>query len=103
MLENIINEIKRKEEESDKKIMNAKLKADSLIKTAEKKRSLLIKRYKDRVKKEKENFLKKALGEAKKEIEKIKVEERRKLTIELKNAKKNEKKAVQFVKNYLCD
>ena len=103
MLENIVNEIKRKEEESNRKIMNAKLKADSIIKNAEKKRSLLLKKYKDKVKKEKEIFFKQALGEAKKEIEKMEIEKKKKLTDEIKNAKKNEKKVIQFVKKYLCD
>ncbi|MDI6826169.1 MAG: hypothetical protein QMD36_03175 [Candidatus Aenigmarchaeota archaeon] len=92
MLESIVNEIKRKEEESNKRIMNAKLKADSIIKTAEKKRNFLTKKYKDWVKKEKEKFLKQALDEAKKEIEKIKIEERKKWVIELKNAKKMRRK-----------
>jgi len=103
MLESIVNEIKRKEEEANRKIMNAKLKADSIVKMAEKKRSLLMKKYGDEEKKAKEKFLKQALDEAKIEIEKIKVEERKKLTNEIKKAEKNEKKAIQFVKNYLCE
>jgi len=103
MLESIVNEIKRKEEESNRKIMNARLKADSIVKMAEKKRSLLMKKYGDEEKRAKEKLLKQALDEAKKEIEKIKVEERKKLVIELKRAKNNEKGAIQFVKNYLCD
>jgi len=101
MLESIVNEIKRKEDEANRKITNARAKADSIIKMTEKKRSLLMKKYEDKVKKE--NFLKQALDEAKKEIEKINIEERKKLMIEIKKAKNNEKKAIQFVKNYLCD
>jgi vacuolar-type H+-ATPase subunit H len=103
MLESIVNEIKRKEEEANRKIANAKLKADSIVKLTEKKRSLLMKKYEGEVKKGKEKFLKQALDEAKKEIEKISVEERKKMTAEIKNAEKNEKKAIQFVKNYLCE
>ncbi|MCX6821963.1 MAG: hypothetical protein NTW30_04260 [Candidatus Aenigmarchaeota archaeon] len=103
MLESIVNEIKRKEQEVNRKIMNARSKADSIIKMTEKKRSLLTKKYEDNVKKGKEIFLKQALDEAKKEIEKINIEERKKLMLEIKKAKNNEKKAIQFVKNYLCD
>ena len=103
MLESIVNEIKRKEQEVNRKIINARSKADSIIKMTEKKRSLLTKKYEDNVKKEKERFLKQALDEAKKEIEKINIEERKKLMLEIKKAKNNEKKAIQFVKNYLCD
>jgi len=103
MLESIVNEIKRKEKEANRKIMNAKLKADSIVKMAEKKRSLLMKKYGDEEKRAKEKLLKQALDDAKKEIEKIKIEERKKLMTELKKAEKNEKKAIQFVKSYLCD
>jgi vacuolar-type H+-ATPase subunit H len=103
MIESIINEIKRKEEESNRKIMDARLKADSIIKNAEKKRSLLMKKYKDKVKKDKKFFFKQALDEGKKEIEKMKIEKKKKLMNEIKNAKKNEKKVIQFVKKYLCD
>ena len=101
MLESIVNEIKRKEDEANRKITNARAKADSIIKMTEKKRSLLMKKYEDKVKKE--NFLKQALDEAKKEIEKINIEERKKLMIEIKKAKNNERRAIQLVKNYLCD
>jgi len=55
MLESIVNEIKRKEEEANRKIMNAKLKADSIVKMTEKKRSLLMKKYGDEEKKAKES------------------------------------------------
>lgn len=103
MLESIVNEIKRKEEEANRKITNARLKADSIVKMAEKKRSLLMKKYGDEEKRAKEKLLKQALDDAKKEIEKIKSEERKKLLIELKQAKNNEKRAIQFVKNYLCE
>jgi vacuolar-type H+-ATPase subunit H len=103
MLESIVNEIKRKEQEVNRKIMNARSKADSIIKMTEKKRSLLTKKYEDNVKKGKERFLKQALDEAKKEIEKINIEERKKLMLEIKKAKNNERRAIQFVKNYLCD
>jgi vacuolar-type H+-ATPase subunit H len=103
MLESIVSQIKQKEEESNRKIMNARLKADSIIKMAEKKSNLLIKKYEDKMEKEKEGLIKQALDEAKKEIEKIKIEEKKRLVIEIKNAKKNEKKAIQFVKNYLCE
>jgi vacuolar-type H+-ATPase subunit H len=103
MLENIVNEIKRKEEESNKKVTNAKIKADSILKMVEKKRNYLIKKYEDEEERLKEKFLKRALDEAKKEIENINNTERRKLTLELKNAQKNEKKAIQFVKKYLCE
>jgi len=103
MLESIVNEIKRKEQEVNRKIMNARSKADSIIKMTEKKRSLLTKKYEDNVKRGKERFLKQALDEAKKEIEKINIEERKKLMLEIKKAKNNERRAIQLVKNYLCD
>jgi vacuolar-type H+-ATPase subunit H len=102
MIEGIINEIRQKEQESNRKIMNARLKADSLVKTAEKKKKLLIKKCENEEKKIKEKLLKQALNDAKKEIEKIRVNEKRKLITEIKKAEKNEKKATQFVKNFLC-
>ncbi len=103
MLESIVEKIKLKEEESNKKILNAKLKADSILKMVENKRNALIKKYEKGESQEKENIMKKVFNEAKDEIERIKIEEKKKLDLELKKARENERKAIQFVKKYLCD
>ena len=103
MLESVVDRIKQEEEEANKKITNAKIKADSILKMAEKKRNVLIKKYESIEKKLKEDLPKKAMNEAKKEIERIKNIEKRKLNLELKNSEKKKKKAIQFVKDYLCD
>jgi len=103
MLESIVDKIKQKEEEANKKIINAKIKADYILKMAEKKRNVLIRKYESIEKELKEDLPKRAMNGAKKEIERIKNTEERKLDLELKNSEKKKKKAIQFVKDYLCD